>query len=255
MSHYHIIIPARYASGRLPKKLLLPILGKPMLQHVYERACQANAASVTIATDHPEIFDLMSKIGAKVLMTSAEHPNGTSRLAEAVALLNLPADDIVVNLQGDEPLMPAVLLQQVAHNLATHSQATIATLCEAIDQVEEIFNPHNVKVVRDQNNFALYFSRAPIPYQREGFSLDKQLTPSYCAKQVFRHIGLYAYRVNFLQAYTQLTETTLEKLEALEQLRFLYFGYKIHVEESKLACPGGIDTEEDYLKICQHLES
>lgn len=250
MVNFHIVIPARYGSTRLPQKLLLPLAGKPVLQHVYEKACLTKAQSITIATDNEEIYNVMSAQGAKVLMTNPNHPNGTSRLAEAITQLKLSDQEVIVNVQGDEPLLPAELIHQVASNLSANPLASMATLCEPIDSAD-IFNPNTVKVVTDEAGFALYFSRAPIPYQREGFAPNQQLTVNYHSNMMFRHIGLYAYRVSFLKDYPSLAPTTLEKLEMLEQLRVLYYGYKIHVAESSVNCPGGIDTAEDLEKIRQ----
>ncbi|MCD6046867.1 MAG: kdsB [Gammaproteobacteria bacterium] len=243
MLDFHIVIPARYASTRLPGKLLKPLANKPLLQHTYERALEAGAASVTIATDHEDIAKAMQDCGAKVLMTKPGHENGTDRIAEAVDLLGLADDSIVVNLQGDEPLMPATLLTQVAHNLAKHPAAAIATIAEPILHREELLNKAVTKVIFDKHGYALYFSRAPIPFDRD--NVDERLVLA----EYFRHLGLYAYRVSFLRAYQSLTPVAIENLEKLEQLRALYYGYKIHVERAKAYCPPGVDTQEDFDKI------
>ena len=245
MLDFHIIIPARFASTRLPEKMLRLIANKPLIEHTHAAASKAGAASVTIATDHESIADILKKSGAAVLMTDKDHLTGTDRIAEAVDLLGLADDAIIVNLQGDEPLMPAILLQQVAANLAKHPDAAIATLAEPISDARDLFEPSIVKVVRDAKDFALYFSRAPIPWDRDHFSS----MPNALHGQYFRHIGIYAYRASFLRAYQKLASAPCEALEKLEQLRALYHGYKIHVDVAKAYCPPGVDTLEDLEKI------
>ena len=205
---FRVLIPARYASTRLPGKPLLDIGGKPMLQRVYEQAVASGAASVVIATDDPRIEEAARGFGAEVCMTSPEHSSGSERLAEAVSLLEYGDDEIVVNLQGDEPLMPPELLQQVADNLATHGDASVATLCTRIHTAAELFDPHAVKVVMDRAGYALYFSRAVIPWDRDAFAVTTEELPA--AAEHFRHLGLYAYRVGFLKRYVRLPACSLE---------------------------------------------
>lgn len=244
---FHILIPARYASSRLPGKPLLDIGGKPMLQHVYERASASGAASVVIATDDPRIEEAARAFGAAVCMTSAEHRSGSERLAEAVMLLGYGTDEIVVNLQGDEPLMPPALLRQVADNLERHPAAAVATLCTRIHTAAELFDPHVVKVVCDREGYALYFSRAVIPWDRDAFAVTTEELPPQA--EHFRHLGLYAYRAGFLQRYVRLSPCHPEQMESLEQLRVLWHGERIHVAEA-LELPGaGVDTPADLARM------
>lgn len=240
---YTIVIPSRYGSSRLPGKPLLDIAGKPMVQHVWERARQSNAARIIIATDDEKIFSAASGFGAEVCMTSATHASGTDRLQEVADQLELDDQHIIVNVQGDEPLIPPAVINQVASNLATAPGASMATLCEPISAASELMDPNAVKVVSDATGMALYFSRAPIPFPRD-FPLQAgaQLPTSYVW---FRHIGIYAYRVKFLHQYVGWKPAPLEQLEQLEQLRALYNGARIHVEKSREAVPGGVDTQQD----------
>ncbi|KZY39872.1 3-deoxy-manno-octulosonate cytidylyltransferase [Oleiphilus sp. HI0081] len=242
---FKVIIPARYASTRLPGKPLLDIAGKPMIQRVYEQACLSDAEEVVIATDDERIEKVALGFGSKVVMTSAEHPSGTDRLQEVVAKLALADDDIVVNVQGDEPLIPPKVINQVAKNLSLAPGAGIATLCESIVKVEDVFNPNAVKVVFDLNGMANYFSRAPIPWCRDQFSDPKALTAIPDGASYYRHIGIYAYRVGFLNAYVNWPPSMTEKLESLEQLRALSNGVSIHVEQALESPPPGVDTETD----------
>jgi 3-deoxy-manno-octulosonate cytidylyltransferase (CMP-KDO synthetase) len=232
---YSIVIPARYASTRLPGKSLLDIKGKPLIQHVFETAEKTQAKNIVIATDNNEIAEVAESFGATVVMTSEEHESGTDRIAEVVKTLQMSDDEIVVNLQGDEYGLPVSLLEQVASNLFNNSDKQMATLCEAITTIEDYQNPNIVKVVFDKNNTALYFSRSPLPANREGGLPD----------DAYRHIGLYAYRAGYLQEFTKLPPCKLEKTEALEQLRVLYNGGKIHVEVAVDEAGLGIDTAED----------
>ncbi|MEO5574001.1 MAG: 3-deoxy-manno-octulosonate cytidylyltransferase, partial [Gammaproteobacteria bacterium] len=244
---FSVIIPARYASSRLPGKPLRRINGKPLLQYVFECAQHCGAQQVVVATDDVRIRDVAEGFGAQVCMTSPTHRSGTDRLAEVVDQLNLRNEQIVVNLQGDEPLMPVSLIQQVATNLHLQVQASVATLCEPIRTAADLFSPNITKVVMDSVGHALYFSRAPIPWDRTAFSAnphDLPLNSSY-----HRHIGLYAYRVNFLREFVQWPVCALEKAESLEQLRVLWNGRKIHVGLA-VATPGpGVDTEEDVARV------
>jgi len=243
---FHIVIPARYASTRLPGKPLADIAGKPMLQHVYERAQATQAKSVIIATDDQRIKDAAQAFGAKVCWTRPEHQSGTERIAEVIAQLGYRDDEIVVNLQGDLPFIAPQLIQQTAMVLAENNLADLATLCEKIHSREELFNPNVVKVVRDKNNFALYFSRAPIAWDRENFADTNAKLIS--AVHHYRHIGLYAYRVAAIKRYVALPACELEQTEALEQLRVLWHGGKIYVAEAIASVPVEVDTESDLIK-------
>jgi len=243
---YSVIIPARYASTRLPGKPLCLLAGKPMIQHVYENACESNAAEVIVATDDERVFDAVTEFGGQVCMTSDQHESGTSRLVDVIRQFKLPHDRIVVNVQGDEPFLPPALIDQVAMNLASASMASIATLCESIESVDELFDPHAVKVVMDKNGYALYFSRAPIPWDRHHFSPRPAAIPS--TVDYYRHIGLYAYRAAFIEQYVEWSSTQLEQVESLEQLRVLWQGHKIHVELAVTAAGHGVDTPDDLQK-------
>lgn len=232
---YHIIIPARYASTRLPGKSLLEIKDKPLIQHVFETASNTRATNIVIATDSDEIKNSAEAFGADVIMTSEEHQSGTDRIAEVVSKLKLADDEIIVNLQGDEYGLPVSLIEQVATNLYNNPEHQMATLCESISTMEDYTNPNIVKVVFDKNNTALYFSRSPIPSDRKGG----------LPAEAYRHIGLYAYRAGYLQTFTSLPACQLEQTEALEQLRVLHDGGKIHVEVAVDEAGIGIDTAED----------
>lgn len=245
---FQVIIPARYAATRLPGKPLLDIGGKPMLQHVFERAQQSGARRVIIATDDERIQQAAQAFGADVYMTDPQHPSGTDRIAEIARICELPDTAIIVNVQGDEPCLPPALIQQVAQALNAHPQAAVATLCETITDPATLFNPNVVKVVRDRAGFALYFSRAPIPWVRDSFQMQPLQGATGHAKH-FRHIGLYAYRAAFLQTLTQMPVAPLESDEALEQLRVLYQGHKIYVTEAQETPARGVDTAEDLEKI------
>lgn len=235
-----IIIPARLASTRLPNKPLLDIFGKPMIQRVYEQAVQCGFDSVLIATDSDEIAQLARNFGAEVCMTLATHISGTDRLAEAVAKLGYDAEDIIVNIQGDEPLIPVENVEQVANLLEQKNQAVMATLCEHINDHAQIFDSNCVKVVMDKAQYALYFSRAPIPWERGQFEQLKNVS-TLC----YRHIGLYAYRASFLSQYQLLSVSPIELWESLEQLRVLWHGHKIAVAEALKSTPPGVDTAKD----------
>lgn len=248
---FKIVIPARYASTRLPGKPLLDLNGKPMIEHVYQCALKAGAGQVVIATDDERIVDAATKISAEVCLTSADHQSGTDRLAEVCQQYQWQDDEIVVNLQGDEPLTPADILQQVAHNLDAHPEAGMATLSTPITETEDVFDPNIVKVISNHNNMAMYFSRAAIPFYRDADSvLSEQQLSVYQ-----RHLGIYAYRVSFLKNYSNLPVCELENIEKLEQLRALFHGVSIHVEEAGSLPGPGIDTPEDIRKVCQLLEA
>ena len=240
---FRVVIPARYSSSRLPGKPLLDIAGKPMVQHVYERASRCGASSVIVATDDQRIADAVKDFGGEVCMTSAAHPSGTDRLAEVVERMGYADEDIVVNMQGDEPLIPPELIKQVAIDLAEFKDASIATLCTPIHEVAELFNPNVVKLVMDKHNYAIYFSRASIPWHRDAFALNQNELPT--GIEYYRHLGIYAYRGAFLKHYSSLQISPLEQIESLEQLRAIWHGYRIHVSVANEAPGMGVDTAED----------
>ncbi|MAN53041.1 MULTISPECIES: 3-deoxy-manno-octulosonate cytidylyltransferase [unclassified Marinimicrobium] len=250
---FYVVIPARYASSRLPAKPLKDIAGKPMIQHVYERARESAATQVIIATDDERIEQAARAFGATVCMTSADHQSGTDRLQEVVSQLGLPDDAIVVNVQGDEPLIPPAVINQVAQNLAGDSSASVATLCEPIELVEDFCNPNIVKVVMDAHGRALYFSRAPIPYPRDAFAGEGRALPEDFVAR--RHIGIYAYRVGLLHRFVTWDQAPLERFESLEQLRVMWQGESIHVAEACRPVPGGVDTELDLDRVRRLLGS
>lgn len=243
-----IVIPARYASSRLPGKPLLDIAGKPMIQHVYDRACESDAQNVIIATDDQRIADAADGFGADVCMTSAHHRSGTDRLAEVAQIRQFDDEDIVINVQGDEPCLPALLINQVAADLAQHAQADMASLFSRIEQEKQVFDPNVVKVVMNADGYALYFSRAPIPWMRDHFNQESTLPPEL---PHYRHIGLYGYRAAFLKHYAELTPCLLETEESLEQLRALFHGKKIHMSEALVSAGHGVDTEADLSDVRQ----
>ncbi|AIR91582.1 3-deoxy-manno-octulosonate cytidylyltransferase [Pseudomonas cremoricolorata] len=249
---FTVVIPARLRSTRLPGKPLLLIAGKPMVQHVWEQARKSAAARVVIATDDQGILDACLAFGAEAVMTRVDHESGTDRLAEVAALLGLADDAIVVNVQGDEPLIPPVIIDQVATNLAAHPEAGIATLAEAIDEPHSVFNPNAVKVVSDKNGLALSFSRAPLPWARDAFAKDREHLPEGVPYR--RHIGMYAYRVGFLQDFVTWGPCWLEQAESLEQLRALWHGVRIHVADALEAPAVGVDTQEDLERVRRLLE-
>lgn len=240
MPDFHVIIPARLKSSRLPGKLLLAHNGQSILEHVYLQAKLSGAISVTIACDDKLIFNHAKSFGADVVMTAISHQSGTDRVAEAARLLALNSDDVIVNLQGDEPQMPPQLLAQVASLLVEH-QANWASLYWPIATQEDFLNPNVVKVVLDQAEKALYFSRSPIPYPRDNLQ---------DLSQARRHIGLYAYRMSDLQAFVAAPMSTIEQVECLEQLRALGLGMHIQMQQA-LAMPGqDINTQEDFARFC-----
>jgi 3-deoxy-manno-octulosonate cytidylyltransferase (CMP-KDO synthetase) len=244
---FTVVIPARYQSTRLPGKPLQMIAGKPMIQHVWEQACKSSAARVVVATDDARIESACQAFGAEVVMTKADHESGTDRLAEVCQVLGLGADAIVVNVQGDEPLIPPVVIDQVAANLAASREAAMATLAEPIPDVQALFNPNVVKVVTDMHGLALTFSRAPLPWARDEFANDRDALPSHVPYR--RHIGIYAYRAGFLQDFVQWGPCWLESTERLEQLRALWHGVRIHVADAVQAPPAGVDTPEDLERV------
>jgi 3-deoxy-manno-octulosonate cytidylyltransferase (CMP-KDO synthetase) len=244
---YTVIIPSRYASTRLPGKPLLDIAGKPMIQRVYEQALKSTASRVIIATDSEAIATVAAGFGAEVCMTSADHPSGTDRIQEVAQRMQLPLSEIVVNVQGDEPLIPPAVIDQVAANLKNHGEAAIATLCEPIESLEMLLDPGVVKVVSNDQGMALYFSRAPIPWPRDEFANGSQTLPN--GRCWFRHLGIYAYRVELLNSYVQWPPADIENTEKLEQLRAIAHGVNIHIAEAVEAVPGGIDTELDLKRV------
>ena len=237
-----VVIPARYDASRLPGKPLADIHGKPMLQHTWEKARASGADAVYVATDDPRIEAAAAGVGAEVVMTDAGHRSGTDRIQEVAAALGLPDEQIIVNVQADEPLIPPAVIDQVAGNLAAHAAAGIATLCEAITSHAEINDPSAVKVVLNREGYALYFSRATIPWQA-----------SVSAGNCYRHIGIYAYRVATLNAFVDWPVAELEVAEKLEQLRALHNGVAIHVAVSRESIPPGVDTEKDLEAVRAHL--
>lgn len=247
---FKVVIPARYASTRLPGKPLLAIAGKPMIAHVCQRAVEANAEQVVVATDDQRIYDTVAGLGIEVVMTDPNHQSGTERLAEVAQQLGWSNDTIVVNLQGDEPLIPPEYIRDVALALAGQSVAGIATLAAKIDQLDEIFNPNAVKVVVDKLGYALYFSRAAIPWQRGAFPEQYQVVPDLAH---LRHIGMYAYTVGFLQNYCAWPASVLESVESLEQLRILWHGEKVLVKVVEKTPEAGVDTPEDLLRVSQRI--
>lgn len=249
MSGFVVVIPARYGSSRLPGKPLLDIGGSPMVVRVWQRACESGASRVVVATDDERIQAAMEAAGGEVVLTRADHPSGTDRLAEVAQRLALGDDTIVVNVQGDEPLLPATLIDQVAMRLAEDTEASIATLAEPIDSVDALFNPNVVKVVRDSRGRALYFSRAPLPWNREAWDGVSVPSSSLQTDTWLRHIGLYAYRAGFLAEYVGWSPSPLERLEQLEQLRALHHGHHIQVALCAEQHPAGVDTLEDLERI------
>ncbi len=233
---FHVIIPARFDSSRLPGKLLMQLKGLSVLERVYRQALLARPKSITIATDHPDIFSKASGWGATVCMTSTTHQTGSDRIAEVVERIGFGADEIIVNVQGDEPFISPLLIQQVAHALSL-SHASMATLCWPLKTLAEYHNSHVVKVVRNCHHDALYFSRSPMPAFRDG-EVELSL--------VYRHIGLYAYSADFLTQYVKWPVCPLESFEALEQLRILWHGYSIRVEEACVEPGQDINTLEDF---------
>ncbi|MEB6335054.1 3-deoxy-manno-octulosonate cytidylyltransferase [Serratia rhizosphaerae] len=244
------IIPARYASTRLPGKPLADIHGKPMVVHVMERARESGAERVIVATDHPDVARAVEAAGGEVCMTREDHESGTERLAEVIEHYGFADDQIIVNVQGDEPLVPPVIIRQVAENLAA-SSAGMATLAAPIETAEEAFNPNAVKVVMDAEGYALYFSRATIPWDRERFAQSK----SAIGDNLLRHLGIYAYRAGFVRRYVSWAPSPLEKIELLEQLRVLWYGEKIHVAVAKAIPSVGVDTAEDLLRVRDSLNA
>ena len=246
-----VVIPARYASSRLHAKPMADIAGKPMVVHVAERARASGAAAVWVATDHQQVYDAVRSHGHQAVMTRSDHATGTDRIAEAAEQLGLADDEIVVNVQGDEPLIAPELIRAVAQSLVARAEASIATACHPITDVELLLNPNVVKVVLDAAGDALYFSRAPIPWPRDGFALNQSALPTGLPS--YRHIGIYAYRAGFLRLYGRLDPAAIERFEALEQLRALWHGHRIAVAVTAKAPETGVDTADDLERVRRSL--
>ena len=240
------VIPARFASTRLPGKPLVDIAGRPMVVRVAELARASGAHEVWVATDHEGVADAVRRHGFQAVMTRADHPTGTDRIAEVAALRGWTDDTVVVNVQGDEPRLAPRVVRDVAQALESHRDAAIATLCHAIDSNHDLFDPNVVKVVMDRAGYAMYFSRATIPYARDWFRSQQTIAPGLPA---YRHIGLYAYRCAFLRAYASLDPAPIEQFEALEQLRALWHGYRIAVDVTAHAPEAGVDTPADLERV------
>lgn len=242
-----VVIPARYASSRLPGKPLLDLAGQPMVERVWRQACQSRARRVVIASDDVRVIEVCRGFGAEALLTRADHESGTDRLAEVAGLLALDARTIVVNVQGDEPLIPPALIDQVAASLAARPEVAVATLAEPLEDAAALFNPNVVKVVTDCCGRALTFSRAPLPWARDAFAHTWDRLPEGIPYR--RHIGLYAYRAGFLDDFVRWGPCWLEQAECLEQLRALWHGQRIHVEDALETLSPGIDTPADLERV------
>lgn len=249
---FKVIIPARYASTRLPGKPLINIAGHPMIEHVYRRACESGAEEVIVATDDQRIEAACKKFGANACMTSPDHASGADRITEVVECMGWADDTVIVNLQGDEPLMPPMLINQVASDLLHHKDADITTLCTPIHTAAELLDPHVVKVVMDRNGYAMYFSRAAIPWDRDAFSITTETLPEN--SEHYRHIGLYAYISGFIRSYNKLESCYIEKTESLEQLRAMWHGTRIHVSITEEPPGHGVDTQSDLELVSAILE-
>jgi 3-deoxy-manno-octulosonate cytidylyltransferase (CMP-KDO synthetase) len=239
---FKVVIPARYASTRLPGKPLLDIGGKPMVVRVVEQALQSGAEEVVVATDHEKIVAVVDAAGYRAVMTRPDHASGTDRISEVVALQGWSDDAIVVNVQGDEPMISPKLIKDVARDLAQHPEAAIATACHPLHDKTAVMNSSVVKVVLDKSGYALYFSRAPIPYARDAYDAGKESPQDL---PVYKHIGIYAYRASFLRHYKLLEAAPIERFEMLEQLRAMWHGYRISVLIAEHSSGIGIDTKAD----------
>lgn len=242
-----VIIPARYASTRLPGKPLVDINGKPMVVHVLERARESGAERIIVATDNEEVREAVQAVGGEVCMTRADHQSGTERLAEVVEKCGFSDETVIVNVQGDEPMIPPAIIRQVADNLAARRDVGMATLAVPIESAEEAFNPNAVKVVMDAQGYALYFSRATIPWERDRFAASRETI----GDSFLRHIGIYGYRAGFIRRYVSWQTSPLEQIEMLEQLRVLWYGEKIHVDVASVVPGTGVDTPEDLERVRQ----
>ncbi len=244
---FKVVIPARYGSTRLPGKPLINIAGKPMITHVCERAQLAGAEEVVVATDDERIMKTVTDLGIRAIMTRPDHQSGTERINEVAELCGWSGSDVIVNVQGDEPLILPATIQELAAVLAGQQQAGIATLAAKILDHEEIFNPNAVKVVLNKDGYALYFSRAPIPWDRDGFAQQSKHVSE--KMPYYRHIGMYAYTVDFLKRYCKWEPSVLETVESLEQLRILWHGEAVKVKVVAKTPPAGVDTTEDLVRI------
>jgi 3-deoxy-manno-octulosonate cytidylyltransferase (CMP-KDO synthetase) len=245
--NFVVVIPARYASSRLPGKALADIAGKPMVVHVADRARESGASEVIVATDDDSILKAVGRHGHTAMMTRADHASGTDRIAEVAGQRGWSAQQIVINVQGDEPRIAPALMSAVAEQLAGHADAAIATVCHPIHDATEMFDSNVVKVVIDKDGYALYFSRAPIPYARDAFAAVRSRLPA--GLPAYRHLGLYAYRCGFLRTYSTLAPAAIEQFESLEQLRALWHGHRISVVITDQAPEPGVDTPADLEKM------
>ncbi|MER2491079.1 3-deoxy-manno-octulosonate cytidylyltransferase [Catenovulum sediminis] len=250
---YTIVIPARYASTRFPGKPLVDMAGKTMLQRVYKQCKKTQAGKIVIATDDERIAEAAVSFGAEVVMTDKNHDSGTARIGEVIQKLSIKENEIVVNVQGDEPFIPPTVIDQVANNMSLYTEADMATLAVPIFEADELFNPNSVKVVTDKNGYALYFSRATIPYDRSRFVTPKD--DMQIGQYYLRHIGIYAYRAEFVRQYLNWEPSPLEEAESLEQLRVLWHGEKIHVGIATETPPAGIDTPEDMERALEYIKN
>jgi len=249
---FTVIIPARHASTRFPGKPLADVGGKPMVVRVAERARASGADEVLVATDHPGIAAAVAAHGYEAVMTRSRHATGTDRIAEVVTRRGFPPGRIVVNVQGDEPLIRPALVRAVAEDLAQHRAAQIATACHPLGRAGEMRNPNVVKVVLDAAGYALYFSRAPVPWARDAFARGIRALPP--GLPAYRHIGIYAYRASFLKRYARLRSSPIERFEALEQLRALAHGFRIHCAVTRAAPHSGVDTPADLRRLLRHVK-
>jgi 3-deoxy-manno-octulosonate cytidylyltransferase (CMP-KDO synthetase) len=247
---FHVIIPARYESTRFSGKVLSKVKGKYLLQHAYDNAVASGAESVVIATDDERVEQIAIEFGAKVCMTAMAHQSGTERIAEVVSALEYDENEIIVALQADYACLPADTIRQVAYDLAEHDNVKVVSLCEAIKDPNMLFNPNIVKVVFNRRAYAMYFSRAPIPWEKNNFNDPSKVDMK---GEHYRHIGIYAYRASFLQNYLDWPSSPLESLECLEQLRILWNGTRIHMSVSKGPMPPAVHTEEDIKKVLEYL--
>ena len=248
-NNFTLVIPARMQSSRLPNKMVLKIDNLPMIVHTAKQAMKSKASKVIVATDHEDILKICHEYGIEALMTKATHNSGTERLVEVAHLLNLADNEIIINVQGDEPLIDPDLINQLA-DFIQDKRTPVATIAHQIILEDEIFNPNVVKVVLDKNKNALYFSRASIPFYRDGFSDRKEFKLPEILP-IYRHIGIYAYNAGFLKQYGKLEHCALENVECLEQLLVLYNGYKIAVMTSDTKPETGVDTLEDLQRVRQ----
>lgn len=244
---FRIVIPARYNSSRFPGKPLVMIGDKTLIQHVYARACASAATEIIVATDDARIATSAAAVGANICMTSSNHQSGSERIAEVITQLNWSDETCIVNMQGDEPCIPASLINQVAVDLMANPDAVMATLATKIDNWDTVFDPNVVKVVIDTKGYALYFSRAAIPWYRQEF--NSKLIPFPTTINIYRHLGLYAYRAGFLSRYVNWLPAPIEQAESLEQLRVLWYGERIHVSLTDNVVGPGVDVPSDVLKV------